>query len=270
MLSRVIKAHHAVVQAPPPVDAGQHQKELDAALTVERDRARARRARIAAGVAERAEMMAQIQREARRLLRQSEKFVERRMAELAEAEARLDQEREHARLSGHREGYQQGYQEGLEKGRAEGVAAVGQLLADARAVLEEAQRMQARLVEQTEKEIVQLALAVAEKLVRQSLATDEDAVLSIIKGMIAKVDGSATARVRVPREVFARFEGEWQSLASYAHGDCRLEFSPDDGLAQGDVIIETDWGMIDGRIQGRWQRIVQGLDLVRQSDDDSD
>ncbi len=125
---------------------------------------------LAADITERAAFLAQVRRESRRLLRQAEKAVERRMAELAEAEAALEREREQARALGHQQGYEAGYREGFEKGHAEGVAALGALLADARSVLEEARLAKDRLLEQAEEEIVQLAVAIAEKLVRQSLA----------------------------------------------------------------------------------------------------
>jgi len=48
---------------------------------------------------------------------------------------------------------------------------------------------------------------------------------------------------------------------------CQLEFVPDDALKAGDVLIETDWGLIDGRVQSRWRRIMQGLDLVEEEAD---
>lgn len=263
MLSRVIKAHDVPQHAVSP--SAFREKRPDEKRPAQGNCARPV---LAASIAERAAFLAQVRRESRRLLRQAEKAVERRLAELAEAEAALEGEREQARALGHQQGYEAGYREGFEKGHAEGVAALGALLADIRSVLQEARVAKERLLEQAEEEIVQLAVAVAEKLVRQTLANDDNAVLSILKEMLKKAEGSAMARVKVPPDVFERIQEEWRFLASYVQGDCQLEFLPDEGLSRGDVIIETDWGMIDGRVQSRWQRIMHGLDLVGQSDDD--
>jgi Flagellar biosynthesis/type III secretory pathway protein len=262
-LSRVIKAHDVTEHAVSPLASRETRRNEKRATPGSRARPV-----LAADITERAAFLAQVRRESRRLLRQAEKAVERRMAELAEAEAALEREREQARALGHQQGYEAGYREGFKKGHAEGVAALGALLADARSMLEEARLAKDRLLEQAEEEIVQLAVAIAEKLVRQSLAHDDKAVLSILKEMLKKAEGSATARVKVPPDVFERIQEEWRFLAAYVQGDCRLEFLPDESLSRGDVIVETDWGMIDGRVQSRWQRIMHGLDLVGQSDDD--
>ena len=80
-----------------------------------------------------------------------------------------------------------------------------------------------------------------EKLVCRELSQDRAAALAILQQMLAKVEGSETARVRLPREVFALVEARRDAiLEPNGTAGCQLEFVPDDALKAGDVLIETD------------------------------
>lgn len=265
-MSRVIKAGHLVTSMRAvPVVAAVEPPELTPPPVRSIDGGR-----VAAVAQERAALFNQVKREARQLLLHSHRVVGQRLAELAAKEDSIEQELENARRAGRQEGYDDGYRDGFKKGRHEALHELSELIEAARATLEEARRSQWRLQERAEDDIVKLAVAVAEKLTSHALRTDDSVILSILKSMLAKVEGSATAHVRLPREIHTRLYEECQSLAASMAGACTLQFLPDDGLQAGDVVIETDWGLIDGRVQSRWQRIIQGLDLLEHEADDTD
>lgn len=206
-------------------------------------------------------------RQAASLIERAERLVSERLALLARKEAEIAEAFEKARAAGHKagfdEGYGAGFREGFEQGKKEGAERVEALLASAKALLEEAKRAQWRLEERAREDVLMLAVAIAEKLVCRALEQDREAALAILKEMLAKAEGSRTARVRLPKEAFTLLEelGELQSGAANT-AECEFEFIADDSLSAGDVVIETDWGLIDGRIRSRWRRIMEGLDLV--------
>jgi len=254
-LSRVIKAHEVTIEE--GTAPGEPLRSE-------------RRASHAAGAA--AQLLRQAQREAAALLARAERMVTQRLAELARKEEAVNEALEKARADGReagfQEGYASGYREGFAKGEQEGLASVQELVQAVQSVLEEARKAQRSLEEQAREDVLKLAIAVAEKLVCRELSQDRAAALAILQQMLAKVEGSETARVRLPREVFALVEARRDAiLEPNGTAGCQLEFVPDDALKAGDVLIETDWGLIDGRVQSRWRRIMQGLDLVEEEAD---
>lgn len=250
-MSRVIKASQVAIDL--------EEASPDQALPSENGRA-------AADAEAVTELLREAKREAQRLLLRSQEIAARRLAQAAAKEAAVEKVLHEAREAGRREGYDEGYRAGFAQGRDEALEEYRRLVEAARTILEKAREAQWRLERQAEEEIVQLALAVAEKMTRRALA--EDDARSILLEMLSKAEGSSAARVRLSKEVLERLRAQGE-LPTVTAGGCALEFVADESLAGGDVVIETDWGLIDGRVKSRWGRIVQGLDLTELSADDA-
>jgi len=265
-LSRVIKAHEVVVEEILDGDGHEPNGHRPARSEVN--------GRADHAAEELTRLLTEAKRQAAAIVERAERLASQRLAELASKEAAVEEAYEKARAAGrevgYEEGYAQGYRDGLEKGEREVEERVGSLLIAAQGVLEEARRAQWQLEERAREDVLKLAIAIAEKLVCRSLSSDRSLALSILEQMLARVEGSDTARVRLPREVLALLEERGGPvLDRVSAANCQFLFVADDGLKVGDVVIETDWGLIDGRIQSRWQRIMQGLDLMEDAADGS-
>lgn len=265
-MSRVIKAHQLTV-ALPDQTSGERQSDNDALSGASKQSRPETEAGCETIEKAATALLNEARQQARKLLAHSQRIVERRLARVAEMEASIEQTLDKTRQMGRQQGYEDGYRAGFEQGREEALDEYRRVINSALATLDEAREIQRRMQREAEEDIVKLAVAMAEKLVRKTLVMDDDAMLAILHEMLAKVEGSPTARVRLPAEVYERLLKEAQLPASTPDG-CVLEFLPDTSLQKGDVVIETQWGLIDGRIQSRWQRIIQGLDLAELSADD--
>ena len=110
---------------------------------------------------------------------------------LEQCEQELAVFREAAKEEGRLEGYRAGYAEGVAKAREEAQEALRRqttrLEVDVAHVLEEVGKAQERFIEETTDDLKELALAVAEKVVRVSLKSSGEVVARMIQGATEKL-----------------------------------------------------------------------------------
>ena len=123
------------------------------------------------------------------MLKQAQEEAER-LAE--EARAALQRELEDIRAGARDEGYREGYAQGMAKAMEDGVrdreAAAARLEKEVQAFLEKATLAREEMLNQTQAEMLDLCIAVAEKIVRVSLRSSSDVIVRMIQ--------SATERMR--------------------------------------------------------------------------
>jgi flagellar assembly protein FliH len=116
----------------------------------------------------------QLKQETARLQEETEKL---RAALKLEAE----NEMRRAEKEGYQAGYSKGYDEGLATGRREAAEQCQEMLAGAEKRLLEAHRRSREIVAASEKTIVELAVAVAERLLRSQLEIKPEKVLDLVR-----------------------------------------------------------------------------------------
>ena len=128
---------------------------------------------------------AQIQ--ARAVLRDAEREAEEyRQKALHELEDELDELRREAREEGYRRGLTEGLAEGHAQARTERAAMAQKQSAEIKAFLEEAVVIRDRIYNECREELKDLALAVAEKVIRISLKGSSDILLRMIEAATDK------------------------------------------------------------------------------------
>lgn len=128
---------------------------------------------------------AQVQAEA--ILAQAEKEAEERKAKaLEEVQAELEQLRKVAK----EDGYNMGFAQGVAEGRLEAKKQLEEMAAaqeqDVQKFLKEAVRLRDRLLEDSKQDLKELALAIAEKVIRVSLKSSGDILIRMIESATAK------------------------------------------------------------------------------------
>jgi flagellar assembly protein FliH len=160
-----------------------------------------------------------------------------------EAEALL----EHARVEAEklrREAHEEGRREGEAAGRAE----VLEVLAEARRVLDEAWEERRRLVAEALPDAVELALAVARRVVGRELQSSPEEVLDLARRLLASAPRGPVVLSAHPADA-ALLEGRRDALGE------AVEVRPDTGLGLGDLVAETAAGTVEATVAGRIQRI---------------
>ena len=95
-------------------------------------------------------------------------------------EAELEQAREAARKEGYDRGYAEGMASALEEGRQQRQDMAREQIAEIRNFLEEAAREKSRMIDGCREELKDLAVAIAEKVIRVSLKNSSDIILRMV------------------------------------------------------------------------------------------
>jgi flagellar assembly protein FliH len=152
--------------------------------------------------------------------------------------------------------------EAREKGRREGEAASRQAAAaEVKAVLQrlatamqQVSELPARLRAQAETDLVQLAVAIAQRIVQRELNVDPAVITGLVRVGLEKVRAQDMLRVRV-------FPDHQQAIQEYLaqSGAAHVEVIADATQERGGLIFETGRGMLDVSINTQLREIERGL-----------
>jgi flagellar assembly protein FliH len=134
-------------------------------------------------------------------------------------------------------GYQQGERAGLESAHTKGE----QMLSRLAASMQDLQRLRADLLVKTERQVVELAVAMARRIVHRELALDHDLLLAMARVALDRLADVSTASIRLNPEDYAATVGRGQS--SHVPGGVRIVADP--AIARGGCLVQSDYGVID-------------------------
>ncbi|NLY88925.1 MAG: hypothetical protein GX085_04815 [Firmicutes bacterium] len=216
------------------------------------------------------DLQARAQEEAVALLRSAREEVEKLRREAEEERRRILGEAEQEREKIREEAYAAGFEEGLRAGREEAAAEYSEKLAAAEQVRREAEEESLRLREQAEAErrariqeseveILKLAVEIAEKIIAERINQSPDVWMQMVRKAVERVAGA--------KEVVLRVAPEDEEFVVLQLGTVReiLSESPpvrvvaDSSLKKGDFVFQTDLGQVDGRIREQLKKIAQAL-----------
>lgn len=155
-----------------------------------------------------------------------------------------------------RELRQRAYEEGFRKGYEEGRQRLEEVVGRLQGVLEELEGFRGRLLQAAEEEIVELAMAVAAKVLRRELQTDREAVLRTLREAISRVTEGDVVKIFLSpddMEIVEQYRGELLEEKG------KVTLKADQGITPGGCFIETDFGHIDARIEAQLLEIGRGL-----------
>jgi flagellar assembly protein FliH len=179
----------------------------------------------------------------------------------AEAEARISQlERQYQQKV--RESHAAGQREGETAGRNRAAAELQPVLERLASSIQEIANLRARLRREAEADVVQLALAIARRVVRRELSADPDALRGLVLAALEKLQGQEISFVKVHPSHVALVTACLQRATSGG----QVDVIPDPSSQPGSVIFETKRGNLDASVDSQLQEIERGLtDRLRKS-----
>jgi flagellar assembly protein FliH len=157
--------------------------------------------------------------------------------------------------SAREQGFEAGYNEGIERAEkavAERLALAESLVATARAQREET-------LAASERDLVELAFEIAEKIVRQKVIADPDTTIGVLEHALRKAyvrDGLTVLCNPVDLE---RLAGANEQLQTRVGSLAGLTLIGDRRISQGGVVVRTDAGDIDATIESQLDRLRDQL-----------
>ena len=148
-------------------------------------------------------------------------------------------------------GFAQGERAGAEAAAKRGDAMLRRLTQ----TLQEVADLRADMIRHTERQLVQLSLAVARRLVHREIALDPDLLVAIARVAMDRLGDMASVTVRLNPEDFAATsvvrEREWAGS--------RVTVVADTRLPRGGCRIESDYGAVDAGVEAQLQELAQAL-----------
>lgn len=123
-----------------------------------------------------------------------------------------------------------------------------------RSAAEQLQRQRDHWLEQSQHEAVRLGVAIAERLLRRTLAVEPEAIVERIRSALEWSAPTESPRVRL-HPADAKLVTALPTDRSFAG----VEFAEDASLERGDCIVETAHGLTDARWHVILQRITDEL-----------
>lgn len=249
-MSKVIKADQVAlrVESPHGAATASARRQRSAALGRE--------------ILDAAQIVREAKREAAGIVSKAELQAARLMEEAERRLAQADAVVEEARKAGWEEGVEAGRSEGFKAGREEGIAAAQRLVAEVDRVLAGTIEARQALLNEAEEGVVKLALAVAERLLCQEIADGSAKAAAVLRRLVPSIDGSRSVKVRVAPENIDSLGEDAELFGELLQEGAKLELVADPSLGPLDAVVELEWGIIDARLQSRWRRVIEGLDLA--------
>jgi flagellar assembly protein FliH len=154
-----------------------------------------------------------------------------------------------------REAQTEGVREGEIAGRNRAAADLQPVVERLTRAIQEIARMRARLRQEAESDVVQLALAIARRVIRREMAADPDALRGLVMAALEKLAGQEISRVKV----HPSHSGMVKSCLEQSAGGGLVEVLSDPSCEVGSVVFETTRGNLDGSVDSQLQEIERGL-----------
>jgi flagellar assembly protein FliH len=156
-----------------------------------------------------------------------------------------------------REGFQLGYEEGLRHAAAEQADTVTRISALLQGVASDTEA----LVRGLETQVVELALAIAEKVIAREARVDPEIVLNVVRAALSEVHDVSELRVRVNPEDVPLLDNRWQEMLPKSVAE-RSELVADELVDRGGVLVETRIGFVDSQLKTRLNQVVTTFQAV--------
>lgn len=109
--------------------------------------------------------------------------------------------------------------------------------------------------------LLKLAVRIAEKLIGNELHIAPDAIAGIVSEALRSVRRAKSITVQVHPEHVAALEERLSTLRTPAGTGREIEIIPNTSLSRGDCVLETDIGVIDGRLETQLKNMERALTL---------
>ncbi len=112
-----------------------------------------------------------------------------------------------------------------------------------------------RLAEQARSDALEVALLVARRIVEAELAAGIEPLFGIIRSVVRRAGDSRRIVVRLCPDDAARVEAAGGSKSLSGMAAAQIEVLADPALVAGDCVVDADFGMVDGKLDTRFEEL---------------
>lgn len=170
---------------------------------------------------------------------------------------------EAGRSAGYAAGLESGRIAGAEQGRKEAFEATGQALREVErrwlAALDEFEGRRDQLLADSRRDVLTLALAIAQRVVKRRIATEPGVAVEQVQAVLEKLSRPTRLTILVNPADQQCVGDALPALAKRLLGGSHVELATDDSLERGSCVARSAGGEIDASIATQFDRIAQAL-----------
>jgi flagellar assembly protein FliH len=150
-----------------------------------------------------------------------------------------------------REAFGQGYAQGERAGSEAAAARAEAILQRLAQTIEELGELRTALIRKTERQVVQLALAIAKRIVHREIALDKELLTAMARVALDRLGANASATIRLHPDDYA------VTVASRSADEGgAVKVVPDPVVRRGGCLIQSDFGLIDIGVDAQIQELT--------------
>lgn len=154
-----------------------------------------------------------------------------------------------------REAFAKGHAAGERAGMEAGARRADAILRRLSQTLESLAQLRRTIIQQTEQQVVELALTLARRVVHREISLDPQLVAALAHVALERLGEQAPATIRLHPDdyatVMAQRGEQWQGA--------QVTVVPDAAIARGGCLVESDFGMIDASVDAQFDELTRSL-----------
>jgi flagellar assembly protein FliH len=155
---------------------------------------------------------------------------------------------------------QQSYEKGFQEGQKAGIASQNQEIESVVKSLHQAilhiQNVRKEIFHTIEHEVVELALAIARKVVCNEVKTNKEVVVCVAKEALRRVEAPGRIKIRLNPADLDFITDTKTQISTLVNQMDNVTFEAEKSVSRGGCMIETDMGDIDARIEKQFQVVA--------------
>ncbi|MFN8644395.1 MAG: FliH/SctL family protein [Candidatus Binatia bacterium] len=141
-----------------------------------------------------------------------------------------------------RDAFTKGYAQGERAGAEAGAARAEAMLRRLAQTLDDLQGLRKELLRRTEREVAELALAIARRVVHRELALDQDLLLAMARVALDRLGDVAAASIRLHPDDYAAVMASRSAMPSAPQG---VQIVADPSVHRGGCVVQSEFGSVD-------------------------
>jgi len=153
--------------------------------------------------------------------------------------------------------YQKGLTDGIHTGRLQILGDIQTELKILRSVIEGIEKARAEIYEKIETDVVEMALAIAKKIIYEAAERERGIVVAAAQESIRKASDREMIKIKINPVDHGILNQKKSELLHCFDGIRSILFEEDDSIQPGGCLIETNQGDIDARLESQ-VRVIEG------------
>jgi flagellar assembly protein FliH len=154
-----------------------------------------------------------------------------------------------------RDAFAKGYEQGERAGAEAGAKRAEAMLRRLAETIQELADVRKSMVRQTERQMVQLALAIARRILRREVALESDLTLTMARVALERLGDSTAVTIRLNPDDFEATCRQRDALLA----GCHVTVTPDTSVSRGGCLVQSDFGYVDAGVDAQFQELARAL-----------